>query len=749
MPIISDPQAGVYRIDTPNSSLIFVVRDGYLFQPWWGARCGERPLASYANLLDLVPRSSFSPPAPGCEWSPDAAPLALPVAGSGDSRHPAIHIRYADGTTSSRLEFSGGEITGGVFPFGDLPHIAALPEETATTLTLHLADRFRNISVDLHYSVIEDHDAIFTSSAVTNNGTEPCSVRTLSSACMHFGDANREMLTLSGSWARERAVDRQKITRGVHSIGNSRGMSGHLFNPFMAILEDGAGETSGAVYGFSLVWSGDFTITTERDQYDTLRVTAASGSRDFAWKLESGKSFTSPQAVLVYSGTGLGGMSRTYHRLYRKNLGTGIRKNRRRPVLVNNWEATYFSFTREKLESIIEASAELGIELFVLDDGWFGKRDSDASSLGDWVPHAGKLPDGLSGIAGTAGKNGMGFGLWFEPEMISADSNLYRSHPDWCVHISGLAPQESRNQLVLDMSRAEVREYIIETLSAILRSAKIEYVKWDFNRALTDMATPSLPADRQGEFSHRFVLGTWDVMSRLVSRFPDILFEGCAGGGGRFDPGILYYMSQIWTSDDTDAKERLAIQYGTSIVYPFSAIAAHVSAVPNHQCGRTTPLDFRAAVAMTGAFGYELDITAMNGSEKELIKKQIARWKLREAIIRTGDVFRLRSPFDGDETAWVFVTEDKTEALLCYFAERSVPNPPLKRLAIDGLDADLFYRIADFDLSETSVPVSGFPAVGHVYQGRDLAGAGIPLPVARQDYSFLVLHLEVFSHDHD
>ena len=738
MPITCDKNAGVYRIDTPSSSLIFVVRDLYLFQPYWGPKCGNLPPASYARVLDLIPRASFSPPVPGCEWSPDAAPLALPVAGSGDSRHSALHIRYADGTTSSRLRFIGAEITETLHcprdeNLVDLPHISALSGEKACTLILHLADTFREISADISYSILENHDALFTSVKITNQGSAPCAIETAASACMHFPASAWDQITLSGAWARERQVDRVPVMRGTRTVGSSRGISGHVFNPFTAILEKGADERTGAVYGFSLVYSGDFTLTAERDQYDALRVSASCGSRDFAWNLESGASFETPQAVLVYSGRGIGEMSRTYHRLYRDNLCVSAWKGKRRPVLMNNWEATYFSFTGEKLASLIRAAEGTGIELFVLDDGWFGKRDSDRSSLGDWVPHEAKLPAGLAGLSSSVSASGMKFGLWIEPEMVSPDSGLFRAHPSWCVHITGLQPQESRFQLVLDLSRAEVCAHIVDVISAVLSSADISYVKWDFNRVLTDFGSPSLPAHRQGEFSHRFTLGSWRVMRELTSRFPKILFEGCAGGGARFDPGTLHFMSQIWTSDDTDARERLAIHWGTSLVYPFSSMAAHVSAVPNHQCGRTTPFAFRCAAALTGATGFELDLSALSESERLGMTGWIASWKKWEHLIREGNLYRLRSPFDGDETAWIFVSDDRDEALLCHYLERNRPNPPLKRLALNGLDGAKMYRVEDFQMSAESLPLSQFPEKGSLYCGADLAGPGIPLPLAGID----------------
>ena len=740
MPISSDPSAGVYRLDTPESSLFFVVHDGYLFQPWWGPRCGDLPPSRYADLLDIIPRS---PPAPGCLWSPGSTPMALPVAGSGDFRNPALHIVYQDGTTASRLEFAGAEILTGLRGPAGLPQIALESGETGSTLALRLADRFRKIEAELRVSIVEGHNAFCTSVRILNRGTEDCHIRTAASACMNLPAASYDQITLSGAWARERRIDRLAASRGIRTIGSDCGSSGHNFNPFTAIAEKNATEKTGNVYGFSLVWSGDFTITAETDTDDALRVSAAAGNRDFNWKLGPGESFETPEAVLVFSSEGLGGMSRTYHRLYRKNLCISPWKNKPRPVLSNSWEAAYFSFNQEKIERLMTASAGLGIELFVLDDGWFGKRDSDRTSLGDWEPNREKLPDGLDGLASNASRLGMKFGLWFEPEMVSPDSDLYRAHPDWAVHIAGRKPQESRNQLVLDMSRSEVRAYITETISRILESADIQYVKWDYNRPMTDIESTDLPADRQGEFTHRFILGSWSVMRTLIDRFPHILFEGCAAGGGRFDPGILHFMPQIWTSDDTDAKERLAIQYGTSLVYPFSAISAHVSASPNHQCGRITPFAFRGAVAMTGAFGYELDLTGITETEREQAKGQILNWKKREELIREGDLWRLLSPFEGNETAWIFVSPDKKDALLCWYRELNRPNTGPARLKLDGLENGFHYRVADFELSADCTSSSGFPAADRVYCGADLSGPGVPLPATASDYSFMIVRFSV------
>jgi len=738
MSITCDEATGIYRIDTPNSTLILAAYNGYLTQPYWGPRCGQLNAARYAEMF--TPQWG-SPQAPGTSWSPDTTPMVMPTAGSGDYRRPALHVRYADGTTASRLRFDGAEVCDELYVSEGMPYLYALPEEKAETLVCHLVDEYRNISVDVFYSTLADHDAIITAATVTNDGDKSCHVLSVASACLNLPRATYDQITLSGCWARERQLDRQRVMRGAREIGSCAGSSGHKFNPFTALVEAGATESTGRAYGFSLIYSGDFTMVADTEQNDCVRVTAACGSRDFAWKLEPGDSFETPLAVCVFSAEGIGAMSRAYHRIYRKNLSISAWKDRPRPVLVNNWEATYFGFTQEKLEALMDASAPLGIELFVLDDGWFGHRDSDNCSLGDWaITDAKKLPKGIPGVAAAANQRGMKFGLWFEPEMISPDSELYRQHPEWAIQLEGLTPQQCRNQLTLDMSRADVCDFLIETVSKVLSSAPIAYVKWDYNRYMTDMRGSTLSADRQGEMAHRFILGTWRVMRELTVRFPEILFEGCASGGGRFDAGMLHYMPQFWTSDDTDARERLAIQYGTSIVYPLSSISAHVSASPNHQCGRVTPFGFRGAVAQTGSFGYELDITKLTDDEKAQITKQVAAWKQRERLLREGDLYRLLSPFEGRETAHVVVSEDKAEALLFYYQELNQPCPTPKWLRLAGLDPAKRYAVADFEMSPENTAVAGFPTVGQEFDGADLQTIGVQMPRTWTDYSYTIVH---------
>ncbi|MEQ8196519.1 MAG: alpha-galactosidase, partial [Clostridiaceae bacterium] len=542
-----------------------------------------------------------------------------------------------------------------------------------------------------------------------------------------FDNKDYDFLHLHGAWAKERNVERRPLLNGTQSIESRRGASGHQHNPFIALLSKDATEDHGDAYGFSLVYSGNFLAQAEVDQYETTRVSIGINPFDFTWLLEQGESFQTPEAVLVYSSNGLGGMSRTYHKLYRTRLCRGKFRDKTRPVLVNNWEATYFDFNAEKIESIAKAGNELGIELFVLDDGWFGKRDNDDCSLGDWVVNSRKLPGGLADLANRVNDLGMQFGLWFEPEMVSPDSDLYRNRPDWCLHVPNRTRSEARRQLILDLSRKDVCDYIIKSLSDILSTVNISYVKWDMNRNMTEIGSELLPAEKQRETAHRYMLGLYRVMEEITSAFPNVLFESCSGGGGRFDPGMLYYMPQTWTSDDTDAVERLKIQYGTSIVYPISSMGAHVSAVPNHQVQRNTSLKMRGDVAMSGNFGYELDLTKFTDEEKNEVKEQIKQYKELRELIQFGDMYRLLSPFEGNETAWMVVSEDKTEAFVAYFKMLAEPNGPIRKVSLKGLDPDKEYTVSGKE---------------GIFGGDELMYAGLVIPDLQGDYQSIVWHLK-------
>lgn len=711
----------LFHLQSKEMSYIIQLVNGYPSHVYWGKRLDQE--GNLDDFLMLQERCSFSPnPVPGDRRiSLDTLPQEYPQYGTSDFRHPAYQVQLQDGSRITELLYSAHRIVRGKPALDGLPAVYAESEQEAMTLELELTDSYSGLLVIISYTVFEAFSAITRSVRFVNKGQQALNLRSALSASVDFADAEYDCLVLTGAWVRERHIQRTHLTMGATTkVESRRGSSSHQANPFIALLRPDAGEEQGDVFGFSLVYSGNFAAGAEVDQFATVRVSIGINPFDFAWLLEPGESFQTPEAVLVYSSEGLGGMSRTYHKLYRTRLCRGVHRDKERPILVNNWEATYFDFNADKIEAIAGVAAELGIELFVLDDGWFGKRDNDTTSLGDWKVDRKKLPNGLEDLAARVNKLGLQFGLWFEPEMISPESDLYRLHPDWCLHVPDRRRTEGRCQLILDYSREDVREYIFEALSAIFRTVPITYVKWDMNRNMTEIGSAALPAERQSEVAHRYMLGLYGLLEKLNGSFPNILFESCSGGGGRFDPGMLYYMPQTWTSDDTDAVERLKIQYGTSIVYPVSAMGSHVSAVPNHQVGRITPLRTRGDVAMSGNFGYELDLTKLSEEEKAVIKRQVGDYKALRGLVQSGDLYRLKSPFTGNETAWMFVSEDKKQAVVFYFRVLAEPNAPLRRLQLRGLNAGFDYRISQ---------------LGTSYRGDRLMHFGLNLPQIDGDYA--------------
>ncbi len=584
-------------------------------------------------------------------------PFACPTGGHGDNRPTQLTLLGGDGNSCTRLSYRSHAVYAGRKSLAGLPATYVEAPEEAETLEFLLVDELRNAEVRLRYTLFAHRAALAVSLEIANKGQEPLILTEAASLCLSL-PGPYEMIHLYGAWGRERWVERTPPMHGERAIGSKRGASSHEHNPFVCLVRPDTTEFSGEAWGINLVYSGSFTLRVHQDAYDQTRLVGGLACDGFRWTLSPGESFQTPEAVLVYSDRGLNGMSQSFQSLYRERLCRGLWRDRERPVLLNNWEATYFDFNEEKLLGIAKAAKALGVELFVLDDGWFGRRDSDNCSLGDWTPDLRKLPGGLSSLSRKLHELGLMFGLWFEPEMISPDSDLYRLHPDWCLHAPGRHRTTSRNQLILDMSRPQVQDYVTETLSRQLAEGSIDYVKWDMNRNFTEIGSLELEPSRQGELPHRYILGVYRVMEALTARHPQVLFEGCSGGGGRFDPGILYYMPQIWASDNSDAVERLKIQYGTSFPYPPSAISAHVSAIPNHQVRRKTGLDIRGHVAMSGVFGYELDLSAMSLEEQTRVAAQIALYKEIRPIIQHGTFTRLLSPFEGNLCAWQFTGQD-------------------------------------------------------------------------------------------
>lgn len=719
LPILFNAETGEFHLQSKDSSYIFtILKNNQLGHLYYGKKIPHR--GSFSHLNRTHPRAGTACVYEGdLEFSLDLLKQEYPSYGSTDFREPAFQILQENGSRITNFEYKDHKIYKGKPKLDGLPATYVEEDDEATTLEITLHDKLIDAELQLLYTVYRDFNVLARSAKFTNNGRSPLHLTRALSSSVDFFDSDFEMLQLSGSWARERHVKTRELQYGIQSITSTRGTSSSQQNPFIALKRKDTNEHQGEIYGFSFVYSGNFLAQIEVDHYDVARVMVGINPFDFNWLLESGESFQTPEVVLVYSDQGLNGMSQTYHELYRTRLAKGNWRDKPRPILINNWEATYFDFNESKIVDIGNTAKELGIELLVLDDGWFGKRDDDTTSLGDWFPDEAKLPNGITGLAKKVTESGIQFGLWFEPEMISKKSRLYEQHPDWLLHVPGRSQSHGRNQYVLDFSREEVVDHIHEMMAGILREAPISYVKWDMNRYMTEIGSPALPASRQREVAHRYILGVYDLYERLNNEFPDILFESCASGGARFDPGMLYYAPQTWTSDDTDAVERLKIQYGTSFVYPLSAMGAHVSAVPNHQVKRITELETRANTAYFGVFGYELDIAKMTEEEKSKVKRQIAFYKENRELIQKGTFYRLISPFEGDGniTAWVVVSKDQIEALVGYYQVLARPNPGFSRIVLMGLNDGFEYEIE---------------GVGGGFSGGELMQAGLQLD---SDYS--------------
>jgi len=603
-------------------------------------------------------------------------------------------------------------------------------ENEAETLEIELFDHLVGLTIILSYTVYENFNVVTRSVRFVNNGIHSIKILRALSMSIDFRDDNFNSLQLSGAHVRERQIQTQPLVMGIHSIESTRGASSHQQNPFIALMRKDANEYQGEVYGFSFVYSGNFLAQIQVDQFKTTRVLMGINPFDFSWLLKPGEHFQTPEVVMVYSDSGINKMSETYHSLYRTRLCRGKYRDWIRPILINNWEATYFNFNSEKLIDIATVAKELGIELFVLDDGWFGKRNSDDCCLGDWYVNIEKIPEGLYTLSKRINELGMLFGLWFEPEMVSPNSELYRKHPDWVIHVPDRTRSESRHQLVLDLSRKEVCDAIIKMVSNILSSANISYVKWDMNRHMTEIGSATLPPERQRETAHRYMLGLYRILDEITTAFPNILFENSSGGGGRFDPGMLFYMPQTWTSDNTDAVARLFIQYGTSIVYPQITMGAHVSAVPNHQTNRITSLKFHGDVAMSANLGYELDVTKLTDEEKRIIKQQTFIYKIIRPLVQFGEFYRLLSPYKGNETAWMIVSKDKRDVVVYYYRVLAEANAPFSYLRLKELDSKIDYQLVQMNYQLVNN--------GVIYGGDELMNVGINVPELKGDFQSVI-----------
>lgn len=679
-----------------------VCEEGYLAHVYYGNKVPDEDL-TYLLRLDESP---FTPATNDRDRASfmDTLPFEYPCFGVGDYRESAFKIMDANGMSTCDLRYVSHKMYEGKPKLEGLPATFATEESGCSTLKITMYDKYANIEVVLIYTAFDKLDVITRSAVITNKSEKPFKITRALSACVDFDTDKMDMITLNGSWARERAVERCRLHHGKQLVDSCRGESSHQNNPFVALCDNNADEDKGEVFGFNFVYSGNFYAQAEVTQHKKTRFLMGINPLDFEWLLEKGESFTCPEVVMVHSDEGIGKMSRTFHDLYRNNLIRGEYKDKRRPILINNWEATYFNFDTDKLIDIAKEASKLGIEMLVMDDGWFGHRDSDNSSLGDWFVYEKKLKGGLKYLVDEVNKLGMKFGIWFEPEMISPDSELYKAHPDWAIQIKGRPLTLCREQYVLDYSRKEVRDHVYGMMKKILDSANIEYIKWDMNRQLTEVGSATLPAERQRELWHRYVLGVYDLMDRLTTDYPHILLENCSGGGARFDPGMLYYSPQIWCSDDTDAIERLKIQHGTSMCYPCSAMGAHVSDCPNHTVGRNTPFKTRGHVAMVGTFGYELDVTRIPQEDRDAIPAQIEEFNKFNKLVRTGDHYRIGNMFeDNTWDAWEFVAKDKSEALFEFVQVLARPNERSRRIKLKGLEPEAYY----YEESEPDKKISG------------------------------------------
>ncbi len=705
MNIIVHSESKTFHLQNDYISYIMtILPGGHPAQLYFGKKITDRE--EYGYLLEGSIRShSAYPNDDGRGYSLEHLKLEYPEYGSSDFRQAAVEIRHESGSRITDFLYQGYEITNGKPKLEGLPATYTEDDSEAMTLTLHLADEVSGLRLDLLYTIFEAGGILARSAKISNCGTKAVHIERAMSLSVDLPDADYDMIQLSGSWARERIPEARRLSHGIQGVESLRGHSSHQHNPFIALKRPNADEFSGEVIGFSLVYSGNFLAEVQVDNYDVTRVLLGINPTWFDWKLEAGDSFQTPEAVVVFSADGLNKMSQTYHRLYQKRLARGFWRDRARPILINNWEATYFNFNEEKLLNIASKAKECGVELFVLDDGWFGARRSDYAGLGDWYPAASLLPHGISGLSEKIEQMGLKFGLWIEPEMVNPDSDLYREHPDWILHVEGRKPSLSRHQLVLDFSRKEVVDHIHGMIAKILRESRISYIKWDMNRSITECGSAVLSAERQGEVFHRYILGVYDLYERLTSEFPEVLFESCAGGGARFDPGMLYYAPQAWCSDDTDAIERLGIQYGTTFVYPVSSIGSHVSAVPNHQVNRITPLKTRADVAFFGTFGYELDLNKLSEDEQKMVTRYTIFMKQYRELIQFGTFYRLVSPIGNDSCAWMVVSEDGKEAIFAYYRILNKPNNGFARVKLQGLLPDGHYTVWSYQHED--VPPEG------------------------------------------
>lgn len=719
--IYNDNTKTFYLSNEKCTYAFFVGKGGYLYHLYFGKYIEDEDIRYLVNGL----QTEFAPSYNGEQYvSLDTLPQEYPIYGRGDFRETAVLIRTELGSRITDFRYQSHCIV------AEKPQMTSMPSlRGGETLIVTLCDEVNHLQLELYYTVYEKQSAIVRRAVLTNQADGIIDVLKLNSFSLDINRSDFDKVCLQGGWAKERSIDRTALSHGIFEISSTRGSSSHHMNPFLALCDRKSNEDAGEVYGFHLVYSGSYSIKAQVDQLEFTRVGGGINEKDFSWKLGSGETFETPEAVLVYSDCGFNDMSQQFHRLYRDYLINPNYVYKKRPIVLNNWESTYFDFTTEKLCALIEKAKGTGIDTFVLDDGWFGKRDSDTTSLGDWTVNIEKLQGGLTAVIEKCHECGMKFGLWFEPEMISEDSDLYRAHPDWCIQAPGMTPCKSRHQWVLDFANPDVVAYVKEAVGNILKNNRISYVKWDMNRNITDCYSTYLGQEQQQELMHRYILGVYDLAGYLTQEFPDVFFEGCSGGGGRFDPAMLYYFPQIWTSDNTDAVSRAYIQYGTSLCYPLSAMSGHVSICPNHQTGRTTPIKTRMDMASFCATGYELNLNQLTEEEFGNIASHIAFYNSISELILDGDLYRISSPFESNYFAQIAVSQDKEQAVFVLMKMSAKANDSYPYIKLKGLDADKIYEIEGMG----------------TYSGRVLMNVGLRFSNTMGDYETVCFSVKAIS----
>ncbi len=721
-------QDGIFTIQSENTSYQMKAdKFGYLLHLYYGKK-----ISGTAEFILQYRDRGFSPNPYDAQsdrtYSLDSLPQEFPVRGNGDFRSPAFDVKYKDTSWGLDLRYKSYKIKEGKYSLPDLPAVYSenASADEAFTLEIVLEDSVSKVQVKLLYGLLAKLDIITRSAIVTNLGEETFTIEKLQAACLDFASGNYDFIKFYGRHAMERSAERSHIGHTSQVIASRRGMSSHQYSPLMIVCKEEAGENSGSAWGLSFAYSGGFKGEAEKDQFDATRVQLGLQDEMFSYPLKKGESFYSPEVIMTYSPCGIGQVSRNFHKCISDHVCRGKFRDKTRPVLLNSWEANYFTISKDSILKLAQDAKELGIEMLVMDDGWFGKRDDDNSGLGDWVINEKKIGCSLKELVEKVNLLGLKFGIWFEPEMVNEDSDLYRAHPDWALIFKGKKPVRGRNQLVLDYSRPEVVDEIFKQMCRVLDSANIEYVKWDFNRSINDVYSYAEGIENQGKVLFDFVKGCYSLAERLTSRYPNILFEGCSGGGGRFDAGMMYYTPQIWCSDNTDAVDRTRIQYGTSFGFPASTVGSHVSIVPNHQTGRVCPMKTRGTVAMAGTFGYELDLAKISDEEKEEIKSQVKDYKKYASLIRFGDYYRLSNPFTDQTASWVFIAKDKSEALVSCVLLEMHGNMTNIFVQIHGLESGRLYKDEK---------------TGQVYPSEVLEEVGLPVTEQPQQYQSYVWHL--------